>query len=390
MSYLLTQEVRDHIVLDRNTRVGETWRNRWDSFTLVTPNRQMQLPGHEYSGDDPFGFMTADEVVEYVESYAASFSPPLNLGIEVTAVKRAEDGGYVVHAEDGDFAAPRVVVAAGTFQHANLPGFAAGAPDEITQIHSRGYRNPDQLLNGAVLVVGSGQSGCQIALELMEAGRDVFLCVGSAGRLPRRYRGRDITAWLAEMGFLERTVDDLDDPAERFQANPHVTGRDGGLTLNLHEFARDGMTLLGRLEGLEGGQALLADDLHHNLTAADAMASEICNGVDVYIAEAGIDAPEPDLPEPTDGFDQPIRRSLDLEDAGISTILWATGHRWDFSWIEPAELDEWGYPIQRRGVTDSPGLYFVGLHWMHTLTSGLFGGVGDDAQHIVEHMKQAS
>jgi putative flavoprotein involved in K+ transport len=385
MSHLLTDAGRDHVVLERSTRIGETWRSRWDSFTLVTPNWTLRLPGHEYRGDEPDSFSTREQVVSHLEDYAASFGPPLRTGVEVSGIE-ADDGSYVVRTSEGDFAAPRVVVAGGTFQRARVPAVGNEAPVGVTQMHSRDYRNPASLPEGGVLVVGSGQSGAQIALELLESGRDVYLCVGGAGRLERRYRGRDTTRWLGDMGFFDQTVDDLDSPAERFQANPHVSGRDGGMTLNLHWFARDGMTLLGRLEGFDGGHAVFRDDLHEKLEAADTMAGEMCAGIDAYIKEAGIDAPEEELPTPRHGFEQPQIDRLDLSDAGIGTILWAAGHRFDFGWVEPAELDDFGYPIQRRGITNRPGLYFLGLHWMHTIGSGLFYGVGDDARHIAEHI----
>ena len=386
MSYLLTESARDHVVLERSTRIGETWRNRWDSFTLVTPNWTLRLPGHEYRGDEPDSFSTREQVVSYLEDYAASFGPPLRTGVEVSGIA-ADDGGYIVHTSAGDLAAPRVVIAGGTFQRARVPAAGDEAPAGITQIHSRDYRNPAVLPEGGVLVVGSGQSGAQIALELLESGREVYLCVGGAGRLQRRYRGRDTIRWLGDMGFFDKTVDDLASPAERFKANPHVSGRDGGMTLNLHWFARDGMTLLGRLQGFDGDLALFKGDLHEKLEAADTMAAEMCVEIDAHIEQVAIDAPEEEMPMPRHGFEQPQIERLDLRAEGIGTILWAAGHRFDFGWVEPAELDDHGYPVQCRGVTSRPGLYFLGLHWMHTIGSGLFYGVGEDARHVAEHIE---
>ncbi|MDX1614685.1 MAG: NAD(P)-binding domain-containing protein [Candidatus Promineifilaceae bacterium] len=196
MSYLLTQQDRDHVILEKRQRIGETWRRRWDSFTLVTPNWALQLPGFPYQGDDPEGFLPRDEIVTYLEDYADQFDPPIHFGVEVTAVERQTDGeGYVVHTSERDYEAANVVVAVGTFQRPDIPAFSRKVPEDIHQLHSSDYRNPEMVPEGNVLVVGSGQSGCQIAQELHESGRQVYLATGSAGRLPRRYRGKDGMWW---------------------------------------------------------------------------------------------------------------------------------------------------------------------------------------------------
>jgi putative flavoprotein involved in K+ transport len=387
MSYLLTQQERDHIVLEKNQRIGESWRKRWDSFTLVTPNWQLQLPGFPYQGDEPDGFLTRDEVVDYLEAYADHFDPPLRFGVEVTAVTQNNQGdGYLVQTTEGDYQADNVIMTVGAFQYPAIPGFSQNAPESIVQLHSSEYRNPAGLPEGNVLVVGSGQSGCQIAQELNESSRQVYLCTGSAGRLPRRYRGRDGMWWAIKLGIVDQTVDELESPEERFAANPQISGKDGGQDINLHQFARDGIRLLGHLEDIQGQKAILADDLHENLAMGDEQATQFRKGVDKYVRKTGMDVPEESVTEPQDGYDQEIITELNLADAGISTIIWATGFDWDFSWIELPIFDEWGYPIQERGVTEHPGLYFLGLHWLHTLKSGLFLGVGEDARHIAEHM----
>lgn len=387
MSYLLTQQDRDHVVLEKGRRVGESWRRRWDSFTLVTPNWQLQLPGHPYQGDAPDGFLHRDEVVAYLEEYVKMFEPPLRFGVEVTAVepKEAEDG-YRIHTSGHLYEADNVVVAVGAFQFPNIPAFSEDAPEAIVQVHSSDYQNPDDLPEGNVLVVGSGQSGCQIAQELNENGRHVYLCTGSAGRLPRRYRGKDGMWWGIKLGMVDQTVDELDSPAERFAANPQISGKDGGQEINLHQFARDGIELLGRLQGFQGQRAMLAPDLHQNLARADKMAAQFRKGVDKYVREAGLDVPEETVTELQDGYEQEVKTELDLTEAGIGVILWATGFDRDFSWIQLPIFDEWGYPIQQRGVTEHEGLYFLGLHWLHTLKSGLFLGVGEDAEHIAAHI----
>ncbi len=389
ISYMLTQQDRDHVILEKRHRIGETWRGRWDSFTLVTPNWQLKLPGYPYQGDDPEGFLTRDEVVAYLEAYAARFNPPLRFGVEVTAVEKNEAGpGYRIHTADRVYEADNVVVAAGTFQSPNIPAFSQNVPREIEQLHSSAYRNPEALPEGSVFVVGSGQSGCQIAQDLNESGRQVYLCTGSAGRIPRRYRGKDGMWWADKQGIFNQPVDELESPEERFAANPQISGKEGGQDINLHQFARDGIQLLGHLEDIQGQQAILAPDLHENLAAADKQAEMFRQGADKYVRKAGLDLPKESVDEPQDGYDQEIITELDLSQAGISTIIWATGFDWDFSWIQLPNFDEWGYPNQERGVTEYPGLYFLGLHWLHTLKSGLFLGVGGDAEHIAEHIAE--
>ncbi len=387
MSYLLTQQGRDHVVLEKSKRIGESWRQRWDSFTLVTPNWQLKLPGFPYQGNDPDGFLTRDEVVAYLQDYADLFAPPIRFGTEVISLEQNDEAnGYLVYTEDQVYEAPNVVVTVGTFQMPDIPDFSHKVPDEIVQMHSSEYKNPAALPAGKVLVVGSGQSGCQIAQELHENGRQVYLCTGSAGRLPRRYRGKDGMWWAIKLGIVDETVDELDSPEERFDANPQISGKDGGQDINLHQFARDGIRLLGHLEDFENGQAVLETDLYENLAAGDEQAKMFRQGVDKYIEKAGLDVPEENVTEPQDGYDQDEIKRLDLKEAGISTILWATGFDWDFSWIDLPILDELDYPIQERGVTEYPGLYFLGLHFMHKLKSGLFLGVGEDAEHIAQHI----
>lgn len=387
ISYYLTQQDHEHVILEKN-RIGETWRSRrWDSFTLVTPNRQMQLPGFPYDGDNPDGYLSREEIVQYLEDYAAMFNPPVRLGIEATAVKSNSGGeGYKIETSAGVLSASNVVIATGTFQKPSIPEFSQKIAPQIVQIHSSQFQNSDTLPPGAVLVVGSGQSGCQITEELNQNGRKVYLCTSKVGRAPRRYRGKDFTKWLDQIGVLEDTVEDLDSPAERFSPNPHVTGKDGGHTINLHQFTRDGVTLLGRLSDASGSNIDINDDLMDNLAVADQFATEIKTGIDTFIEKAGIDAPETDHKELKDGYDCEVITELDLESEDISSIIWACGYDFDFSWIKFPIFDDFGYPIQKRGVTEQPGLYFLGLHWLHTLKSGLFYGVGDDAAHIAEHI----
>jgi putative flavoprotein involved in K+ transport len=385
MSYWLSKLDHDHFILEQNERLAESWRDRWDSFTLVTPNWQLQLPGFAYEGDDPHGFLPREDVVAYVEAYAERVNPPLRLGVEVTGIEPAKSqDGYLVHTSDGTYQADNVIVAVGTFQKPHIPDICHKLPENIAQLHSNDYSNPQALPAGAILVVGGGQSGCQIAQELNEAGREVYLSVSSVGRLPRTYRGKDGMWWAKKLGIYDRTVDQLDSPAERFIPNPRLSGKNGGQEINLHQFAREGITLLGHLEDFQDTTAILAEDLHENLARADQMASEVRAGADEIIEKEDLDLPPQTVEEPRDGFEQDQIRELNLSASGITTVLWATGYEWDFSWIDLPILDRFDYPIQERGITEFEGLYFVGLHYMYTIKSGLFYGVGDDAAHIAE------
>lgn len=383
-SYHLQQRGIDHLVLEQAAQAGNAWRNdRWDSFTLVTPNWCFRLPGAEYAGDAPHAYMPRAEIVATFERYVDRFQLPVQYQTRVSAVTPAADGsGFQVITSTGPLRARHVVIATGLFQTAKQPEFSAALSPHITQLASGQYRSAGQLPAGAVLVVGSGQSGCQIAEELYQSGRKVYLCVGSAGRAPRRYRGKDAFDWLQLAHFLDRTVDKLPSPQTRFEANPHVTGRDGGHSLNLHQFARDGVTLLGRLRGGAGDRLSLAPDLYENLAKADKFETEIVKLFEHVIAEGGLDAPEETLPVLRDGFEQPLVTELDLSAERITTIIWALGYRFDFGLVQASIFDSFGYPVQQRGVTAVPGLYFVGLPWLHSQKSGLLAGVGEDAAYV--------
>jgi putative flavoprotein involved in K+ transport len=385
-SYYLTRAGMPHLVLEGG-RVGERWRSsRWDSFTLVTPNWMCCLPGYPYAGDDPDGFMARDEVVTYLEGYAESFNAPVREGVRVTAVEMAPRG-YDVVTENGVYETPIVVVATGFFEHPRVPAQAAALAPGVLQIHSSQYKNPEALPPGAVLVVGSGQSGCQIARELHEGGRQVYLSTGSAGRVPRHYRGQDATWWMACVGRFEQTVDKLPSPRDKFAGNPHLSGSRGGHTINLHRFARDGIVLLGHLRRVGGRCATFAPDLKENLARADKVAADFKREADEYIEQHGIDAPLPDSTntddyDGDDGYRQKELLELDLRAAGIRVVVWAAGFNVDYSFVHLPVFDLDGYPIQRRGVTAYPGLYFMGVHYQHKNKSDLFYGVGEDAAYV--------
>lgn len=386
MSYFLKQQGREHLVLERD-RVGEAWRSKkWDSFTLVTPNWAVNLPGYAYQGDEPEGFLTRDEVLRHLEEYVALFNPPLRLGVEALALAATEDG-FVVESNAGSFIAANVVVATGAFQKPKLPAFSAQISPHIRQLHSSDYRNERELPPGAVLVVGSGQSGCQITEELYHEGRKVYLSTGGAGRMPRRYRGKDIFWWLNEVGMMDRTVDKLPSLAKRFDANPQLTGKGGGRWLNLHQFALDGVTLLGRLKDGRGTQLFFAEDLMENLAKSDKPVGEVKKAVDGYITNRSLEiAEEEPLPDLRAGYEAPVVTELDLDAAGITSMIWACGYTFDFSWVKLPIFDDFGYPTHQRGVTVQPGLYFVGLQWLYKPKSSLLLGVGEDAEHVAAHI----
>ena len=380
-SYYLKQQGREHIILEREDQAAQVWRNRWDSFTLITPNWMLRLPGAEYEGDDPDSFIDREQVVAYFEDYIERYELPVRYGIRVISVEPLE-AGYRVRTDKGEFKAANVVMATGMFQQPKMPTFSSNLPAEINQIHSSEYSNPEALPAGAVLVVGSAQSGCQIAEELYMAGKKVYLSVGKAGRFPRRYRGKDITRWLEE-AFPERTVDQLPSPKAKYAGSVHGTGKDGGHTINLHQFSRDGVVLLGHIQSVEKERIIFAPDLKENLANADQLETEIVKGIDNYIEKSGLDVPEETLPKLMDGYEAEEIPELNLKSAGITSVIWATGFKFDFSLVKLPIFDEDGYPVQKRGVTEYPGLYFVGLPFLHTSQSGLIAGVGDDAAHVV-------
>lgn len=393
-SYCLKQRGIEHVVFEKN-RIAEAWRSqRWDTFCLVTPNWQCRLPGFsyvdEYGGDDPHGFMPREEIVEYVESYAASFDPPVETGVTVESVMRDETGdGYVVTTGTGTYHADQVVIAVGTYHEPNVPPMAADLPDDIHQLHSSEYQNPESLPEGEVMVVGSGQSGTQIAEDLHWEGRQVHLCVGEAPRAPRRYRGRDVVAWLEDMGYYDRPIYDHPEGEDmRHKTNHYLSGRgDGGHTIDLRKLKLEGMELYGRLEDAGDTTLSFQPNLTENLAAADESAAGIRERIDEYIAEHDIDAPteQPYQAPWTPDEDSTV---LDLGSTDISTVLWATGYGYDFSWIDVPVFDDTGYPEYYRGVTDADGLYFVGLAWLYTWGSGRFAGVGRDAKYLAEQIEE--
>jgi putative flavoprotein involved in K+ transport len=383
----------DHVVLERRTELGGGWRDRWNAFTLVSPNWTASFPGHPYDGDDPDGFMPRDEIAGRIANYATQINAPVVTGVEVTRVAARSSGRFTVDTSAGAIEATNVVVAAGSFHEPRLPAQAAELPRRLVQLHSSAYRDQSSLPAGAVLVVGTGQSGVQLAEELHEAGRQVILSVGSAGRVPRRYRGFDCLGWIAriavhgdEVGVPLPSVEMLPDPRMRFAGNPHLSGHGGGHDTNLRQFAAEGMTLVGRIDGVSGERLRLAPDLAKNLAWADGFFDlRFRDLVERFIAASQLEVP-PDDRQPF-MFEPPILEQLDLEAAGVNSVLWTTGFKMDFSrWIDLPVFEDNGYPRHTRGVTEVPGLYFLGLLWQHNQSSATLFGVNEDAHYLAGRM----
>jgi len=385
-SYYLQQMGRENIVLEKAAQAGNVWRkDRWDSFTLLTPNWAFCLPGAEYQGTEPDGYMLKDEIVRRFEQYVERFDLPVHTNETVTKLEKDEGGlGYLVTTEDLCYRANNVVVATGLYQQPKIPMFSQNLPPEILQLHSGAYRNSSQLPQGAVLVVGSGQSGCQIAEELYQSGRKVYLSIGKSGRVPRRYRGKDVYRWMQIVGVLDQTVDQLPSPLAKFEANPHVSGRGGGHSLNLHQFARNGVVLLGHIKGVEGQKIGFNPDRNESLAKSDDFETKLIKRIDGFIEKQALNAPLESLPAMKDGFETAETTGLDVKKAGITSIIWANGYQFDFSMVKLPIFDGNGYPIQTRGVTSFPGIYFVGLPWLYKFKSGHLVGVAEDAEYVAE------
>ncbi|MDB5774146.1 MAG: FAD-dependent oxidoreductase [Herbaspirillum sp.] len=387
MSYYLKQQGIAHLIVEKN-RVGHAWRNeRWDSFCLVTPNWQCTLPGFPYQGSDPSGFMEKDEIVEYIDKYVASFQPLVAEGVAVTHLRRNAADIFEVETAQGVLTADQVVVAVGGYHLPVIPRVAAKLPVQVKQLHSCEYVNPAALPPGEVLVVGTGQSGCQIAEDLHLSGRRVHLCVGDAPRVARRYRGKDVVEWLDLMKYYDMPVDRHPlGVGVRDKTNHYVTGRDGGRDIDLRKFALEGMQLYGRFEDIADGVARFGGELKKNLDGADAVSENIKDSIDTFIARQSIDAPVEARYVPVWEPPADAPRRLDVAAGKIAVVIWCIGFRTDFSWIDEDIFDTCGYPGHVRGVTAVPGLYFLGLPWQYTWGSGRFSGVARDAAHLLEHV----
>lgn len=394
VSFRLGQRRLEHRVLERG-RVGETWRSqRWDSFALNTPGWMNLLPGETQAVGDPDGFLGRDAHADHLAAYAERLGSRVETGATVTRVSPASGNrrAFLVEMGGGERVEARnVVVASGVQNVARVPPFAERLPAHLVQRTAATYRSATQLPDGAILVVGSGQSGAQIADDLLDGGRRVFLCTSAVSRLRRRYRGRDSMAWLAAMGFYDRRPAELDDPRVMLERQPLISGvGPRGRSLSLQALTARGATLLGRPSAVRRGRLVLDDSVGHNIAFGDERAAEIVGRIDAFIRATDPAAP----PAEHDAADEPHAHpsavhgpaSLDLDQAGISAVVWTTGFGGDYGWLPSGVVDAQGKPLHRDGVTAVPGLYVVGMPWLRTRSSGIIRGVDGDARAIVDDM----
>lgn len=382
ISRKLTQAGIEHVVLERG-RIGQTWRGHWDSFCLVTPNWSVQLPDDCYDGDDPDGFMLRDEVVAYLQRYAAGFEAPVREGVEVTSLRRA-DGGFILDTSAGRLSARQVVVCSGAFQRPHRPAAAAALPSDLPGIDVDDYRNPPSLPPGPVLIVGSGQSGCQIAEDLSLSGREVFMACGRTSWLPRRIGEHDVFWWMLETGFLDTPLSALSTPAARLEGNRQATGRGGGHDLHLRTLHRAGVTLLGHFGGVYRHRAQFAPDLAATVAWGDQQYARFADLIRDLAVERGVSPPHLPPPEPL-RVDPPTE--LDLRRFGA--VVFASGFRPDYSsWVRcHGAFDQFGFPIQCDGAsTIVEGLYFLGVHYLRKRKSSFLIGVGEDAAIVASRI----
>ncbi len=390
MSRLLSDAGREHLVLERRSTLGGGWQDRWDAFRLVSPNWTVTVPGYAYAGDDQDAFMPRDEIIGHFREYAAAINAPVEMETEVTALDPVDRGAvrFAVATTRGTILARTVVVATGPFQAPHVPAIADGLAPSILSLHIDGYRNPAALPDGGVLLVGSGQSGVQLAEELQVAGRTVTLSVGHCGSAPRRYRGRDAFWWLRQLATVGRdlgvtlpSVDQLPSPAARFACNPQLSGHGGGHDMNLRRMAAEGVRLVGRLASLEGTRAHMQRDLGDNLRYADAFFDERLRPLfDLYAERSDAVFPAAEI-EPF-YHDVPEVTKVDLAAEGISTVLWTSGYRPVLDWIHLPVLDSHGLPVQTGGRSSIDGLSFIGTPWLVDMGSANLIGLVRDAESL--------
>jgi putative flavoprotein involved in K+ transport len=399
VSYFLQQNGISHIVFEKG-RLGESWLSqRWDSFQLNTPNFFNVLPGFPYEGTEPDGFWRAEQLADYFQRYVDHFGLPVRTGVTVLSLERGKaDQGFLVKAATKDQAiesvvSRSVVIASGIQRVPKIPAMHSKLPNDVVQLHTSDYHNPGSLPPGAVVIVGSGQSGCQIAEDLLSAGRTVYLCTSKVGRVPRRYRGKDVVAWWAETKFWDVTYDSLQDKSISRAAQPQISGLGRyGHTLSLQSLASQGVVILGRLLDIDSGTLILSDDALAHVHFADEFSQRVRNDIDAYLQRMNITPPalEDDPADVADVEGQCVSplRELNLRDAGISTVIWATGCTGDFSWIHLPIFDEQNKPVHTRGVTAEHGLYFIGFPWLNSRKSGIIYGINEDAQYIANTIRE--
>lgn len=386
MSYYLSAHGLDHVLLERG-RVGERWRTgSWDSLRLLTPNWMTRLPDYSYRGEDPDGFMTAAAFVDRLQAYADTIAAPVLRGAGVLALE-ARGAGYRAVTGRGTFEAPTVAIATGACNRPAVPAFAEALPAEILQVTPADYRNPSALPEGGVLVVGASSSGIQLADEIHRSGRPVTLSAGRHTRLPRTYRGRDVTWWLDRAGVFDERYDAVPDTAAaRRQPSLQLVGSAERRSLGLAELLQAGVHVVGRAAGVDGPVVRFAADLADVAAAADAKMTRVLDRIDEHIARTRLarDVGAPDRPAPQSLLNGPD--SIDLRAAGIRTVVWATGYRRDYSWLKVPVLDAEGEIRHDGGIIPRPGLYVLGLRFMRRRKSSFIDGVGPDAADLSAHL----
>jgi putative flavoprotein involved in K+ transport len=384
MSRCLSDRSIDHVVLERR-EVANSWRTeRWDSLRLLTPNWQCRLPGHAYHGDDPDGFMTMPEVVEFIAGYAKDIGAPVQTGTTVTSVRRTDDG-YRVTTDQGEWQCLTVVLATGAFNAPRVPVVSEAVPASVTTLTPMEYRSPDELAEGGVLVVGASATGVQIAHEIQRSGRPVTLAVGEHVRGPRVYRGRDIHWWMEAAGVLDERYDEVDDIVRaRRVPSMQLAGSPERATFDLNALTSIGVTLVGRLAGIRGCRAQFSGSLRNKCELADLKLDRLLDTIDEWATANGMDdsVSPPHRFQPT-VVSQPPSLDLDLASGAIETIIWATGFRPDYSWLDVMVLDEKGMVRHDGGVVDSPGMYLIGTPFLRRRKSSFIDGARDDAQDLI-------
>jgi putative flavoprotein involved in K+ transport len=387
MSRCLTARSIDHVVIERD-EVANSWRReRWDSLRLLTPNWQCRLPGHAYQGDDPDGFMGASQVVDFLTEYAKLIAAPVMSETTVSSVRRSDEG-YVVTTDQGQWRCATVVVASGAFNVPSTPALAAGVPFTVTTLTPMEYRNPDQLSEGAVMVVGASATGVQIADEIRRSGREVVLAVGEHVRGPRTYRGRDIHWWMEEAGVLDERYDEVDDIVRaRRVPSMQIAGSDDRANFDLNALTGSGVKLVGRLAGINDGTAQFSGSLRNKCELADLKLGRLLNTIDEWATANGLDdsVPPPHRFDPT-VVDESPRLGLDLKSGEIDTILWATGFRPDYSWLDVDVLDGKGMIRHDGGVVESPGMYLIGCPFLRRRKSSFMDGSRADAEDLIDEL----
>lgn len=389
MSRCLTEQSIDHVLLERG-EVANSWRSgRWDSLRLLTPNWQSRLPGFRYQGDDPDGFMTMPEVIDYLAAYAAAIEAPIETNTLVTSVRTSGDG-YLVSTSEGEWRCRTVVIAGGACHSPAVPAVGEAVPKDITTLTPAQYHNPDQLEDGAVLVAGASATGIQLADEIQRSGRPVSLAVGGHVRAPRLYRGMDIMWWLEAAGTLDQRYDEVDDIVKaRSLPSFQLVGSPARSTLDLNTLQRHGVKLVGRLAGINNGTAQFSGSLRNQCTLADLKLGRLLDNIDEWAAGHGLDdeTEPPHRLAPTHVQESPPLL-LDLTSGHIKTIIWATGYHPDYSWLHVPVLDPKNRVRHDGGVTASPGLYLMGMPFLRRRKSTLIDGAGDDARDLSDHISE--